>query len=272
MNFTKQLDEYKLKNCIYQEFYIDIVTNLNQYLNLLSQLEYLKFKNRLNFIFKDINSKNIEELFDDNIKFKQLWNLEDFVFLIIKMLLGYLGSFEGTYKNKLFIETNLQMQILKYKFCDTISIQINNFKEEIKGDNSYTSIFDIQHKNNKKFYDKFYLYVNLLPIYFNKLKYINKTLDFEDYTHIKKYANIFLNNIQIISEIDGFEIDWAPTKDAEVFVQNVIKLKLNNYRQVFLKEENSNLRLMRTDNEYYIELMEQLDVFIKEQLDIGRIK
>lgn len=263
LNFQKQLNIYNKKktNNIFNLFYIDIVANLNTYFYLLSQIEYLKLKIIINSIFNDeiqLNSNNILPWLVGGVQFDKLFKFDYFVLSVIKLLLYYLWDFEGTYKDKLVIDFSSKMQFLKYQLnvkFNALCIELNDFD---------VSIFNIQHKKNTEFYDKFYLYANLLNIYDKKNK---GCLDFAHYNNIRIYKEILLSNLSFINQIKGVEIDWVPTNETAKFVQHVIKFKLNKYIQEFIKEIESDDCIRRSSEDWIMLKLEELDYFIEQQLE-----
>jgi hypothetical protein len=221
INHNNQVKQYKLNNqlFIFKSFYIDIVILLNNYLCLLSQIEYVKIKIKKDIKFKDTFSSY--ELY-------KIKDLEEFIFLVIKMLLYYLWDFENIDKleadlSNVIIYDITSLNELKYKWCLD-----NNFIEK-----SNSKIFNIQ--ENKEFYEQFYLYSSLLSVYYN-----TRIIDFENYNELESFIDKFLIHLFIFhnkfQKFYGIEVDFERANDIDDTIELEILERLNEYKESFIKE------------------------------------
>ena len=228
-------------------FYFDVVTLLEDYLQLLSQLEYVKIKLKKDTDFKATISD--AEL----IKIKEL---ENFILLVIKLLLYYLWDFEYINKSEydfksLIIDTDFELFHLEYNWDFSTRIRYDEFSKQ--------EIFSIHGKDNKEFYAQFYLYANLLSI----LHIPTVSIDFENYSHIEDYVEVFLSNINIFNyqfeKHYKMEIDWLRANEVDLTIKDEILDKLNEYKKTFIEEwkisknlsvEQNNLQRLKELNDY----------------------
>jgi hypothetical protein len=206
INFKIEIKHHKLYDweLIFQPFYVDIVALLNDYFLILSRIEYLKIKQSL-----------------------KLNSFEEFILLVIKMLLYYLWDFENLNKNNinwLNLTTNdiTIINELEYELTDEVILL-----SKIKLINKNNINFYLIHKN-KEFYEQFYLYANLLSIY-------DKTgiIDLGNYKNLENYVEILIYNLYITSNFNGLEVD-------ETIELEILK-RLNEYKASFIEEWKNSL-------------------------------
>jgi hypothetical protein len=159
------------------------------------------------------------------LKIKQslkLNSFEEFILLVIKMLLYYLWDFENLNKNNinwLNLTTNdiTIINELEYELTDEVILL-----SKIKLINKNNINFYLIHKN-KEFYEQFYLYANLLSIY-------DKTgiIDLGNYKNLENYVEILIYNLYITSNFNGLEVD-------ETIELEILK-RLNEYKASFIEE------------------------------------
>ncbi len=257
-NYVKQYQFNQLKistnnnfKTFFDNFFFNIATLLENYFELLGQIEYVKIKLKKDDQFKATFSD--KELI-------QIKELEKFLLLVIKILLYYLWDFENFNKNEydfssLIIDIDFELFHLEYNWdFSTRTKYIKNTKKEI---------FSINDQFNSFFYDQFFLYANLLSIY----NIPAVSIDFENYSHIENYVEVFFNNITILNEKFTIyykmfdDIDWGRVNDDDLTIRDEILENLNKYKHNFIEEwkisknytvEESNLKRLKELNEYII--------------------
>jgi hypothetical protein len=194
-------------------FYSEISILLNEYLIILIQLDKLKIQQHSKLT---------------NLDLKKIKNLEEFIFLIIKMLLYYLWDFENInkldknfYFDNLFIDNSLTI-LSNYDFYDN-----DDVKKIITFINKNKIHFFHIHRN-KEFYEQFYLYANLLSIY-------DKTgiIDLGNYKNLENYVEIFLSNLTVLNLLEQEVTD--ETNELEILK------RLNEYKASFIEEWKNSL-------------------------------
>jgi hypothetical protein len=189
-------------------FYTETSIVLNSYIRELIELEYLK-----------IQQKN--EL--TNLDLKKIKDLEEFIFLVIKMLLYYLWDFENINK----LDNNFNFDSLHID--DTLTILSNHDyydNDKVKTIIKFININKIHFfhiHRNKEFYEQFYLYANLLNIY-----YKIGMVDFENYNNIENYVEIFLYNLSVLK--------LYKQELPDNLIEQLILKRLNEYKKLFIEE------------------------------------
>jgi len=243
-NHQIELQHHKLYNweILFQPFYYDIVACLNDYLRLLSTIEYLLIKIKSDSSILCKFSKN------------DVLNLQEFILLVVKLLLYFLWDFEN-------------LQIVKFS-----NLTICKFSYELE----YTSINEVliinylnYHKlnNNKffelnnKFFEQFYLYGKIISNYdLNNNKMISsKIINFENYNHIEVYARKILNQLLLFNSIYEIDIELCRVNETDITIEPTILKKLNEYREQFIEEwkaskvidiELANIKRLQHINKY----------------------
>ena len=93
LNLENQIKLYKAQGseCLLQSFYVDVVKCLNNYLYVLTRIEYYRLKRNLTHIFEpEVSLDQIFSVISNNNLSKGFAPLEEFVLYVIKMLLYYL--------------------------------------------------------------------------------------------------------------------------------------------------------------------------------------
>ncbi len=208
----------------FDNFFLYIVTSLENYFELLAQIEYVKIKLKKDDQFKATFSAK---------ELNQIKELKIFILLVIKMLLYYLWDFENFNKNEydftsLIIDTDFELFHLEYNW------DFSTRTKYIK--NSNKEIFSINDQFNKSFYEQFFLYANLLSIY----KMTTISIDFENYNHIENYVEIFFNNLTLFNtkfeEYYKLDIDWERANDEDLTIRDEVLANLNKYKDLFMEE------------------------------------
>ena len=255
IQFNKTLKQNKLNQLkinknfetLFDFFYFDIVTLLEDYLILLSQIEYVKIKIKKDKKFKGSFS---------NYELYRLDDLDNYSLLVVKMLLYYLWDFENINKDK-YDFSNLMID----ESCGVFNLEYiwdlsTRYSKEVKA-------FEIQ--KNYFFYEQFYLYANFVSIVDvnNCNKKQTASIDFGYYKKIEDYATKFLNNLIIVNNkfkrFYGIELDVERANEMDESIEQEVLNRLKEYKLNFIEEwkvskrqtvEEANLQRLRNLNEY----------------------
>jgi len=229
VDHLNQIKQFKLYNhsFIFIPFYDNIVSCLNNYFRLLATLEYILIK-----IKSDSNILILKKFTK-----KDILQLNDFMLLIIKLLLYYLWDFENLGKDlDKFSFSNLKIS----KISTIYELEYTADKELLYKVHAINNIvlkfFDIQ--ENRYFYEQFYLYEKIVSSYDlnNNIVMPTVILNFENYKNIEHNAIKLLDKLLIINSIYEIDIEFFRANELDNNIEQEIFEKLNEYKISFIEE------------------------------------
>jgi hypothetical protein len=235
---------------LFRFYYLKIIHKFDDNLDKLAMIRYYKLQK----IYK------VKK--EDLIKLKKI---EEIIYLLIKLILFYLWNL-----TKLIGYSNMEI-FNELKIEETYECQLKYTMDQLLwSDESFKKVNKIIKAKDfylyRDYYEQMYLYLHLWDFHHYDKNEVDNGINYNEYTYIDEYIDIFKENISIINE-DWLQLESLRTQSTEEQEEIIYNL-LDKYRSKLIKEWEEQSEDLSINNFYEknYKNLNELNNYIKKEI------